>query len=279
MLSILLGLTAAFSWGAGDFIGGMASRKTGAYLAVLYGETIGLILLVALVPGIPSKIPDLQSWIYALLAGGLGTAGILLLYTAMTQGQMSIAAPVSALLAAALPVVVGAITEGIPRPLTLLGFVLALSAVWLVSQSEEGIKDILTHLSDLRLPLLAGLGFGSYFVLMHAASQGTVYWPMVAARFSGSAVIVAVVLFRRQTWKPVRAAWPFLLFNAVLDVGGNFFYILAGQAGRLDISAVLSSLFPGATVLLAWIILRERLTRTQWLGIAAALTAIVLFTV
>ena len=102
---------------------------------------------------------------------------------------------------------------------------------------------------------------------------------MVAARFSGSAVIVAVVFLRRQTWKPTRAAWPFLLLNAVLDVGGNFFYILAGQAGRLDIAAVLSSLFPGATVLLAWIVLRERLTRTQWLGIATALTAIVLFTV
>ena len=278
MISILLGLAAALSWGAGDFSGGMASRKAGEYLTVLYGEAIGLILLFAMLPLGREPFPDTISWIYALVAGALGTTGMVLLYHAMDAGKMSTAAPVSALLAAALPVVVGAITEGMPGLLTWIGFILALSAVWLISQSEDGIKDILTHLSDLRLPLLAGLGFGSYFTLMHAASRETIYWPIVAGRLSGTAVIAVFMIFSRKTWTPVRAAWPFLLLNAVLDVGGNFFYVLAGQAGRLDVSAVLSSLFPGATVLLALLILKERLARTQWIGIAAALAAIVLFT-
>lgn len=278
MISILLGLAAALSWGAGDFSGGIASRKTGAYLTVLYGEAVGLVMLLVVIPLSRQPFPDAASWIYALIAGALGTAGMVLLYRAMDAGKMSIAAPVSALLAAALPVVVGALTEGTPDVFTSIGFALALGAVWLISQSEDGIKDILTHLADLRLPLLAGLGFGTYFTLMHAASRETVYWPIVAGRLSGTVVIAAFVLFSRKTWTPTRAAWPFLLINAILDVGGNFFYVLAGQAGRLDVSAVLSSLFPGATVLLAWIILKERLTRTQWLGIFAALTAIVIFT-
>ncbi len=279
MISILLGLTAALSWGAGDFSGGLASRKTGAYRAVLYGEAVGLILLLLFSLTGPQPFPDSISWIYAIIAGALGTAGILLLYTAMVEGKMSIAAPVSALLSAVVPVMVGIFTQGTPGMLTFIGFGFALSAVWLVSQSEEGIKDIFSHLADLRLPLLAGLGFGSYFTFMNLASREVIFWPIVAARSSGLVVIALYILFRRGEWSPTRAAWPFLILNGTLDVGGNLFYVLAGQAGRLDISAVLSSLFPGATVLLASLFLKERISRTQWFGIAAALIAIVLFTV
>jgi hypothetical protein len=97
--------------------------------------------------------------------------GLMLLYHAMTVGLMSIAAPVSALLAAALPVAVGMFTEGFPGFLTLIGFGFALLAVWMISQGEGGVTDILSHLSDLKLPLLAGIGFGFYFVLMHEATK------------------------------------------------------------------------------------------------------------
>jgi drug/metabolite transporter (DMT)-like permease len=279
LLSILLGLTSAISWGAGDFTGGLASRKTGAYRAVFYGEAVGLVLLFAVVFTTPQPMPDFNSIALSILAGTLGTVGLMLLYTAMAQGKMSIAAPVSALLAAALPVIVGMFTDGFPGYLTLLGFGFALAAIWLVSQSEGGVKDIFTHLSDLRIPLLAGVGFGLYFVLMHAATRETTFWPMVYSRSAGLLTMALFILVRRDSFVPVRSAWPVMILNGILDVGGNLFYILAGQAGRLDITAVLSSLFPGSTVLLAWIILKERLTRTQWLGIACALMAIILFTI
>jgi drug/metabolite transporter (DMT)-like permease len=279
MLSILFGLASALSWGAGDFAGGLASRKTGAYRAVLYGEAIGLALLLLFGLRGPQPIPDVISWIYAVIAGALGTAGILMLYASMVEGKMSIAAPVSALLAAALPVVVGIFTQGTPGLPTFIGFGFALSAVWLVSQSEDGIKDIFSHLADLRLPLLAGVGFGCYFTFMNLATRQVTFWPIVAGRSAGLAVMVLFILFRRGEWRPERAAWPFLILNGVLDVGGNLFYVLAGQTGRLDVSAVLSSLFPGATVLLASLVLKERISRVQWLGVAAALIAIILFTV
>jgi uncharacterized membrane protein len=279
LLSILFGLTSAITWGAGDFTGGLAARKTGAYRAVFYGEAIGLVLLFAVVLASPQTMPNVKSILLSIAAGGLGTTGLLLLYSAMAQGKMSIAGPVSALLAAALPVIVGMITDGFPGYLTLLGFAFALAAIWLVSQSEDGVKDIFTHLSDLRLPLFAGVGFGLYFILMNAATRETTLWPMVFSRAAGLLAMALFIIIRRDSFITIRAAWPVMILNGILDVGGNFFYVLAGQAGRLDISAVLSSLFPGSTVILAWIILKERLTRTQWLGILCALIAIILFTV
>ena len=281
MLSIFLGLLAAIGWGAGDFTGGIASRKTGAYRTVLYGEVIGIFVLFFVIAIFSEPIPDLRSWMFAMLAGTLGTLGLILLYHAMTLGLMSIATPVSALLAAALPVVVGIFREGLPAWTTFVGFGFALFAVWMISQGEDGVTDILSHLADLKLPLIAGIGFGSDFVFMHeATSTGSTIWPMVASRSGGLILITVYMLVTRSSWKVEDAsAWPIITLNGILDISGNVFFILAGQMGRLDVAAVLSSLFPGATVILAWIFLKERLSLNQWIGIAAALTAIVLMTI
>jgi len=279
LLSILYGLGAALSWGAGDFTGGLAARKAGAYRSVFYGEVVGVIVLLVLVVFAGEPLSSSRTWLLSMFAGALGSIGLLLLYHSMTLGLMSIAAPVSALLAAALPVVVGIFTEGVPEFLTVLGFGFALFAVWMVSQGENGVTNIFAHLSDLKLPLLAGIGFGSYFVFMHEATHdGGIIWPMVASRAGGMLLVIAYLLITRTTWKVDSTAWPFICLNGVLDICGNAFFILAGQSGRLDVAAVLSALFPGATVLLAWIFLRERLTRNQWIGILSALTAIVLMT-
>ncbi|HMZ43606.1 MAG TPA: GRP family sugar transporter [Anaerolineales bacterium] len=281
MLSIFLGLLAALGWGAGDFTGGIASRKTGAYRTVFYGELIGVFALFLVIAIISEPIPDLRSWLFAMLAGALGTLGLILLYHAMAIGVMSIAAPVSALLAAALPVVVGIFREGLPAWTTFIGFGFALFAVWMISQGEGGVTDIFSHLADLKLPLIAGIGFGSYFVFMHeATSTGSTIWPMVASRSGGMILITIYMLVVRAEWKVEdRSAWPIIVLNGILDISGNVFFILAGQMGRLDVAAVLSSLFPGTTVMLAWIFLKERLSPTQWIGIASALTAIVLMTI
>ncbi|HET7143920.1 MAG TPA: GRP family sugar transporter [Anaerolineales bacterium] len=281
MLSILFGLGSALSWGAGDFTGGLAARKSGAYRTVFYGEVIGTVILIFGILIIHEPFPNLRIWLISMLAGMLGSIGLLLLYHSMTLGLMSIAAPVSALLAATLPVVVGLATEGLPELLTFIGFGFALFAVWMISQSAGGVTDILAHLSDLKLPLLAGIGFGSYFVLMHEATDtGVIVWPMVASRFGGMLLIVTYMLITRASWKVGDSSvWPMITLNGILDISGNLFFILAGQAGRLDVAAVLSSLFPGATVMLAWIFLKERLTRNQWIGIASALIAIVLMTI
>lgn len=278
MLSIVYGILSALSWGAGDFAGGLASRKMSAYRAVLWGNLAGLLIIVGVVILVPQEFPSWRVLMIAGASGILGSLGLLALYYSMTQGQMSVAAPVSALLAALLPVVVSAITQGLPTLIQFIGFGLALAAVWLISQGDE-IQFRVNHLSDLKIPLLAGLGFGSYFILIHYAVSGTssTFWPMVASRSAGTLLLFVIVLMRAESLSVPRNAWGIVWVNGVLDVGGNLFYILADKAGRLDISAILSSLYPGATVVLAWLLLKEKISRWQALGILLALGAIVLF--
>ena len=280
MLSILYGIASAATWGAGDFAGGLASRKLGAYRAVMYADFFGLLLVGIVFVFYRESIPSLPVLVTSAIAGALGSVGLLILYYSLTQGQMSIAAPVSALFAAVLPVVVGAISEGLPKPLQFIGFAIALTSVWLISSGNQTERFRLKHLADLRLPILAGIGFGCYFIFIHYAVQGTaaILWPMIASRIAGTLLLFVVVLFRREPFAVARDAWGVVALNATLDLLGNFFYILASRAGRLDIAAVLSSLYPGSTVLLAWFFLRERIAPSQWIGIAAALLAIVLFT-
>lgn len=280
MLSIVFGLLSAISWGAGDFTGGLAARKVGAVRAVFYASVIGLIAVTVSAWAANEAVPSLRVWLIAMLAGIFGSTGLILLYAAMANGTMSIAAPVSALLAAALPVLVGTLTEGLPETLTLIGFGFALFAVWMVSQSEGGVKDILSHLADLKLPLLAGLGFGGYFIVMHRATdEGVLLWAMTGSRSSSVLLIFIYMLVTRTSFRvDDRSSFPVIGVNGVLDLTGNAFFILAAQAGRLDVASVLSSLYPGSTVMLAWIFLHERLSRTQWIGILSALIAIVLMT-
>ncbi len=281
MLSILYGIASALSWGAGDFSGGLASRKLGAYRAVFWGDCLGLIILLPILVIIREPRPAVLVLVNAAIGGMLGSIGLLILYYSLSIGKMSIAAPVSALFAAVLPVVVGLFTQGLPTLNQFAGFGFALAAVWLISQGNTTEKFQFKHLSDLRLPILAGIGFGCYFIFIHYASANStsVVWTMLSARFAGTLMLFFVVLFRRDSFSVTNDAWLLVFLNATLDMGGNFFYILASQIGRLDVSAVLSSLFPGSTVILAALILKEHISRKQWLGILSALTAIVFFTV
>lgn len=279
MLSILFGLGAALAWGSADFFGGLASRKAGVYRAVFYGEGVGIVFVSIVALIFQQEFPPLRSCLFAALAGTFGTLGLLLLYRAMELSLMSIATPVSALMAAAIPIVIGMVTDGLPQAATLLGFGFALFSIWLVSQTDHGVQDILAHLADLKLPLLAGVGFGLYFVVIREATLESTLWPLVVSRLTGMALITALFLIRRESWKVERPAWLLIAVNGVLDVGGNIFFILASQTGRLDVAAILSSLFPASTVLLAAFILKERVSRPQKIGIALALIAIVLLTI
>ena len=279
MLSILFSLGAALAWGAADFTGGLASRRTGAYRAALYGEFFGLLFIVATAFFIDEPLPDWSMLLLALAAGGIGTTGLLTLFHSVIHGKMSIAMPVSALLAAALPVLVGSLTEGFPGGVTFLGFVLALAAIWLISQEDGKDNRIQARLSDLRMPLLAGIGFGSFFILMDMAAREATLWPMLASRSGGVMIVAIYMTFRQDSWRLTRDVWPVLVLNGFLDVGGTVFYVLASQAGRLDIAAVISSLFPGSTVILAALLLKERVSRSQTLGILLALAAIGFLTI
>jgi drug/metabolite transporter (DMT)-like permease len=278
MLSSLFGLLSALAWGAGDFTGGIVSRRAGVYRAAFYGESIGLVFLAVMLAVFREAVPDWPVWGWSATAGAIGSVGLLMLFRALAEGQMSIAAPVSALMAAFLPVVASALTEGLPGLTTYFGIGLALAAIWLISRGDDHQKELHLHLADLRLPLLSGVCFGVYFILMHQGSQSATVWPMVASRSAGSVVLFFFAIANHELSWPGKHISPLVFLNAAGDIAGNTFFILSGQVGRLDVASVLGSLYPGTTVLLAGTLLHERLNRSQWLGIAAALAAIVLMT-
>ena len=192
MFSIINGILSALSWGAGDFAGGLATRKLGPYRAVFYSDLLGLLALLVVNAFYKEIIPSTSSLMIAGIAGMCGSVGMMILYYSMARGQMSIAAPVSALFAAALPIIVGAFTQGFPTLIHFLGFGLALLAVWLISQGDTANRFHVDRLSDLRLPLLAGLGFGSYFIIMHYATKGisSTVWPMIVSRLTATLMLL-----------------------------------------------------------------------------------------
>ena len=268
LLPIIYGLSAATAWGTADFAGGLASRRSGNALAVVFhAEWIGMagVFVVALLSGAPSM--SLTGWGLAMLAGMVGTIGLIVLYKAMAEGQMSIAAPVSALLAASLPVAFGSLSQGFPGWVTLFGFVLALAAVWVISAGESGsLRPTIKGWKELQMPFLSGIGFGLYFILIHQAGQESTLWPLVGSRLGGMLMLLVFAFFVRPALRLARPVWPIVLVNATLDVTANGLYILSAQIGRLDVAAVLGSLYPGMTVLLAGLLLKERVNRLQLVG-------------
>ncbi len=271
---IVFGLSSAACWGAGDFCGGLAAKRAPADRVVISSQIISLIFLAAL--ALLTREAPLSSdrLLLAGVAGMFGAVGMLALYRSLADGHMGVAAPVSAVVAAAVPVIAGAFMEGLPGRPQLIGFGLAFAAVWLVSQTTH----VTIQLRDLGLPFLAGLSFGIFFVIIGSVGQAAVWWPLIAARLGSLSLLIGLALIR---WQAVIVARPLLtlvVIIAVMEVGGNACYILARQAGRLDVAAVLSSLYPATTVLLARFVLKEHIGRAQVLGIAAALAAIILIT-
>jgi drug/metabolite transporter (DMT)-like permease len=273
MMPVLFGLAAALTWGAGDFSGGLAAKRTNAYGVVIVAHSASLVLLLVAALLLREPVPPLQSWLWGGAAGLGGGFGLLLLYSALASGRMSVAAPVSALVAAGLPVLVTALTDGLPSWPVLTGFGLALAAIWLVSGGSVDFQP-----ADLRLPVLAGLAFGFFFLCLHQASTESVVYSLIAVRLVSISSLLGYALLTRQKFIPTRASLIPILLSGLLDTLGNGAYALAAQFGRVDVAAVLSSLYPGSTVLLAWILLKEQVTKTQLLGITAALAAIVLIT-
>lgn len=270
LTTVVFGLAASLSWGSGDFNGGLASRKSNAASVATAAYSIGFVLLIGLALVAREPLPSLGDVFWGGVAGLVGAIGLIAFYSALSIGRMGLAAPISAVLTAALPVIFSVFTEGLPGPLQIVGFVLALLAITLISRPERSKG----RPEGIGLALLAGCGFGSFFILISRVNPAEVYWPLAVARFTAILLLLAVVWLRRLPPAPPMKVAPLVLLAGVLDALGNAFFVFATHSGRLDVAAVLSSLYPAATVLLAMIVLRERATRIQALGILLALIAV-----
>ncbi len=273
---ILLGLASALSWGAGDFSGGLASKRTSVYSVVVLSQFVSLVLLVLSAVLIPEGDNSLRDIALGGIAGVCGAAGLVALYSSLARGPMGVVAPVTAVAAAIVPVIFSILSEGLPAMEVFVGFIIALIAVWLISQ---GGREGKIHLSDLRLPVFAGFGFGIFFILIDQVSSNAILWPLVSARSASILVVFIVGMLSRNIELPVPTRLPIIALTGIFDTGGNIFFALATRVGRLDISAILGSLYPAATVVLAWIILNERLVMRQWIGILLALVAVILIAI
>lgn len=271
--AVILGSLAALSWGTGDFSGGLASRKTNLYLTITISQFVGLVLLVVIALGNAEPLPVAADLMWGALAGLVGTAGLAALYAGLVGGKMGIAAPLAAVVSAAIPVGLAALLIGLPSPLQTAGLVIGLFAIWFLS----GIG--LPHREPnepLWLPFLAGFGFAAFYIIIDQVSSRAVFWPLVAARTASAFVMLLIVLWHGYVRKPSPNALRLMVITGIFEAGGNAFYALAARAGRLDIAVVLSSLFPAATVLLARIFLQEYLNRIQITGVVMALLALLI---
>jgi drug/metabolite transporter (DMT)-like permease len=270
-LGILFALTSALAWGGGDFCGGVAARRNNLYqvLATAALSGLGLLLSLMLLRGEVFPLPTGVLW--AALAGASGAVGMAALYRALALGHAASVAPTSAVIGAALPVVFAGLVEGLPGPARLAGFGLAFAGIWLVSRADAAATGISRQ--GFLLACLAGAGFGGFFILIAQVERGLVFSPLVVSRCLTLCTALLLLRVNRLPWVSP-ASHPYALIAGMLDAGGNMFYVLARQFTRLDAAAVLSSLFPAATVILACVIWRERVTRKQWLGLALCLAAI-----
>ena len=272
-MTYLLGLLSAVIWGAGDFCGGLASRRAPVLSVLIVAEFTGFVLLVISAFVVNETFPLRAALGYSIAAGLSGTIGLGCLYRGLATGRASFVAPVSAVIGAAIPALFTAYNHGLPGALKLAGFILALIAIVLASQSSDETKS---H-SAIPFGFLAGLGFGGFFILMDQASgQGSTFFPLSIARGFPILILLLICFVRKLPMFPSLPAVPLVVFTGILDAAGTVCFLLSTTFGRLDVATILASLYPASTVLLSRIILREQISLLQKMGVLLALIAIVL---
>jgi drug/metabolite transporter (DMT)-like permease len=277
---LLLALTSGLSWGVADFLGGLGSRRAGLVLALTVIESLGLAIAVAFVALGGEASPPLVAFALATLGGIIGLAGLASLFGALARGMMSLVSPIAAAMGAGLPVIAGWLMGDQLSPSQVAGIACSLAAVVAVSLPRGHIR---LAPAELGLAFGAGLGFGSFYVLIQLAvdAGGGPWWTLFGVRLGPTLVVIATVLLLTLRGRPVLHALPastalILLLGGFFDLGGNLFVLLALPILQLGIAAVLSSLYPVVTIVLAAVVLRERFGRVHATGIVLALVGIVL---
>lgn len=298
----VLGLTAALIWGAADFCGGIAARYLRVYWLLAVSHAFSLVVLLLLVSLLHQGWPDAHTLEWGLLSGLAGGIALLTFYYALSLGGMGTTAAVTGLLTAALPVVFAMATIGAPSRRQLAGFVLAAGAIWLISsQPSQNGGAAQQQRKKLALAMISGLGFGLYLIALRQANGGGLLWPLAASRVGSLAVALGGgLLFSRNRYtveadrtatlssaSPIPNRWTsgpgkwkvgvaLAVVAGTFDTSGNCFFVAATRIGRLDVAAVLASLYPASTILLAIWLLKERTTPRQAIGMTAALVAVAL---
>jgi drug/metabolite transporter (DMT)-like permease len=271
--AVVLALLGAISYGISDFVGGLASRRTSVWpVATLacVGALCGAVVLAFAFPGRPR--PEHIAW--GLLAGIGSGAGTAFLYRGLAAGRMGVVAPVSGVGATLIPVLIGVLGGERPSALVWLGIAVAMPGIWLVSREEVGAAA--SGPSGLLDGILAGIGFGVLFAALGQIPASAGYWPFAANQVTSVIAVTAACLLLGGDPRPRAAEQWWGLASGLLAAAAGLSFLLATHHGLLTVSAVLISLYPAFTVLLAAVVLRERIHRVQAAGLALCGVAVVL---
>jgi drug/metabolite transporter (DMT)-like permease len=281
-LGYILALGSAVFYGAGDFTGGLTSRRASIISVVLLSQAAGLVLLALMLPLLPDASPTRLDLLWGAAAGLTGGVGIALLYRALAIGTMSVVSPVTAVCAVAIPVVYALLRGERPLPIALWGIGLGVVSIVLVSKQQAAAPDIgepgtgRSRHSGVGTALASGVAIGLFFITFAQSGSSAGMWPLLAARLVSVSMYTGVALVARRSLRMPAPVLRLVILAGILDMAANALYVLATRNGPLSIVVTLSSLYPASTVLLARIVLKERLSGWQVMGVASALAAVVL---
>lgn len=283
VVAILLALASALGYGGSDFAAGLASREASVIRVTIVAEVVSVLVMLLVVPWVSTGTPSAASVGWAVAAGVGGITGAMALYLGFRQAAFSVAAPLSAVASAAFSVLAGLLFGERPGGLALAGIALALPAIVAVSATPagngHGHDGRRRHLAGVIYGLVAGAGFGVLFIGLNRAGSGSDLWPAVIAQVAGLAFVGLIGVARGQFRLPARRASWLAVLTGVIGAAGTLCFFVATHEGLLAVTAVITSLYPASTIVLARLVLGERITRIRIVGLALAGASVALIAI
>ncbi|MFL5403702.1 MAG: EamA family transporter [Gemmatimonadales bacterium] len=282
-MAYLLAIGSAILYGAADFTGGLTTRRAGTIPVVIVSQFSGLLLLALMLPVLPHSSPSGPDFFWGVVAGLTGGIGVALLYRALAIGIMAVVAPTTAVCAVTIPVVVSVLLGERPVPLAVMGIVLGIVSIVLVSQQHAAQHPGVSpsgsagrRSSGVGIALASGVAIGFFFLALARTGPQAGMWPLLASRSASVTLFGAIAIAGRRSIRMPARAVTLAVACGIVDMLANALYLLAARQGPLSLVVTLSSLYPASTVLLARVVLGERLNNWQVTGVVCAMAAVAL---
>jgi drug/metabolite transporter (DMT)-like permease len=276
-MQVILSTLSAILYGTADFSGGFASRENATLSVVAVSQTIGLLVALIALPFIGGAVPSPTALFWGALGGASGAVGLFMLYRGIARSVVAIVSPASALVGALVPMLFGIVMGERPSTLAVVGAALCLPAILLLAIEKGGMG---THVrAALLYGVVAGLGFGGFFVALSRTPPGSGLWPLIAARAASISLFIVVLTIRRDRISIAKPGRILVAVSGACDMGANILFLFASRIGLLFIASSITSLYPGPTVILARVFMHQRLGAFRLAGLILALAGMVLISV